>query len=255
MHEYQGYVESAAETIRRREVPSPVVALILNLGPPFRMIDPATGLLLAEQRSFVAGLHDRYAVVDSTGAADCLQVDFAPLGAYRFFGAPMHQLAHTTTAFGDIVGSAAEHLLSRLYEAPTWAERFSLLDVCIAERMAQARALPEAVVWAYRQLEGSHGAMSVSGLAAEIGWSRKRLLRGFREHVGLPAKTLARVFRFHCAMEMFEGAERVRLSDVAAYSGYADQSHMSREFRELAGWSPRELAQLDLAAGEGIVEL
>ncbi len=254
VREYQGYIESAPQTIRRREVPSPVVALILNLGPRFRMIDPHDGSLIAERGSFVAGLHDRYAIVDSTGAADCMQVDFTPVGAYRFFGTPMHRLSHTTTELGEVLGAEGERLVVRLYEAPTWADRFDLLDGYIARRIGASRKAPEGLVWALEQLQNTDGRTPIARLASELGWSRKRLLKRFREHVGIPAKTVARVLRFDHALKRLEQSEAISLAALAADCGYADQAHMSREFRDLSGWPPSELVRRNLSAGEGILE-
>lgn len=51
-------------------------------------------------------------------------------------------------------------------------------------------------------------------------------------------KTLQRVLRFQRFMR---AAPRVELAGAAALAGYADQSHLSRETRRLAGMSPREL--------------
>jgi transcriptional regulator GlxA family with amidase domain len=176
------------------------------------------------------------------------------VGAYRFFGAPMHLLSHSTTEFGDVLGAEGDRLVARLSEAPTWVARFDLLDAWIGRRIDSSREPPEGLVWALHQLQNTHGRAPIAGLAAQLCWSRKRLLQRFREHVGLPAKTVARVLRFDHAMKRLEQREAASIAAVAADCGYADQAHMSREFRELSGWPPIELSRRNLSAGEGIVE-
>ncbi len=252
---YSGYVETTQQSIRRREVPSPIIAVILNLGPPWRMIDADQEDVASEHDSFIAGLHDRFAIVDSTGAADCMQIDFTILGAARFLRVPMHELANATTAFEDVLGRAGREFLERLRSTPAWADRFDQMDDFLAARMQGPPNGSEGVAWAVSRIESSAGLVSIGALASEMSWSRKRLLHGFREHVGLPAKTLARVVRFDHATKLLEAEPRTRLADVAASCGYADQAHMTREFRRLAGWSPTEVLHQSTGAGEGLLDV
>jgi len=252
--ELQGYLEHAPQRIRRRELPSGRVAFILNLGPRFRMIDPGDGSVIGDRGTFVAGLHDAPAIVDSAGAAYCLQVDFTPIGAYRFFGVPMHELAGVTTEVADIHAAASDRLIERLYEAPSWALRFALLEDFIAHRIAAAREPSPQVVWAWQRLEGSHGRAAIRALADDLGWSRVHLVRRFREQIGLPPKTVAQLLRFRRALERLPDCGRGGLAELAIDCGYADQAHMNRDFRRFAGWSPTETLQHAVPGGGGTVE-
>jgi hypothetical protein len=66
---YNGYFESSARPVRRRELPSGEVALIISLGPHCQLIDSLTGGLLSTLRTFVAGLDDSYSVVEPSRRA------------------------------------------------------------------------------------------------------------------------------------------------------------------------------------------
>ncbi|MGI8868362.1 MAG: helix-turn-helix domain-containing protein [Mycobacteriales bacterium] len=52
-------------------------------------------------------------------------------------------------------------------------------------------------------------------------------------------KVVARVLRFEHAVALLPTRP---LADVAAARGYAHQAHLNREFRDLAGCTPRMLA-------------
>jgi len=130
---YAGYREHGW-SIRNREVAGAIVPLILSFGDPFR-IRMGTNRP-QEHRSFLAGLYDGYADVASTGSAHCMQIDFTPLGAYRFFALPMRELAAQTVAL-DHVG-AFDDLIDQLYHAPGWGTRFALLDRFVRRRLAAA---------------------------------------------------------------------------------------------------------------------
>ncbi|MCW2852703.1 MAG: transcriptional regulator, partial [Nocardioides sp.] len=74
-------------------------------------------------------------------------------------------------------------------------------------------------------------------LADEIGWSRGYFARLFALEYGLRPKETARIARFARAKV---AAERpgAGLAGVAAACGYADQAHLAREWRDLAGCPP-----------------
>jgi AraC-like DNA-binding protein len=81
----------------------------------------------------------------------------------------------------------------------------------------------------------------VGALAGEVGWSRKHLINRFRDQVGLSPKVMARVLRFHRAVDLLAHGVPSYV-DVAVTCGFYDQAHMNREFRALAGCTPGELA-------------
>ena len=249
---YAGYAETGTRAIRRREMPSGDVVLIINLGPPYRIINGGAGAPVV-RHSFVAGLHDAFALVDSPGAACCLEVDFTPLGAYRFFRTPMHVLAGRTIALDGLMGRAAERVADRLHAAPDWPTRFHLLDRFLAAGMVRGADPAAPVRQAWSRLEACGGATGIGALAQAVGWSRKHLVQQFREQVGLPPKTVARILRFGRAVDLLEGLSALSLAAVAADCGYADQSHMTKDFRRFAGYTPADLARRQVRGG-GIIE-
>ena len=79
----------------------------------------------------------------------------------------------------------------------------------------------------------------VDRLAAELGVSERQLRRRFDASVGYGPKTLQRIVRLRHALRLPDGD----LARVAAEAGFADQAHMTREFRRLTGASPSELVR------------
>lgn len=73
----------------------------------------------------------------------------------------------------------------------------------------------------------------VPAVAAELGLGERQLHRRSRHLFGYGPKTLARILRLRRALALaYAGMPAV---EVAARAGYADQSHLSREVRSLAG--------------------
>ena len=76
-------------------------------------------------------------------------------------------------------------------------------------------------------------APSVAAMGAATGMAPRALQRWFARHVGLPPRAFLRLLRFQGAFETLPGEDS--LAGHAADSGFADQAHMARAFRELAG--------------------
>jgi AraC-like DNA-binding protein len=91
---------------------------------------------------------------------------------------------------------------------------------------------PTASAVAHR-LELAAGPGVVAQLAADVGLSERQLQRRCHIAFGYGPKTLQQVLRFQRALRLARAGGR--LADVAAEVGYADQAHLARETRRLAG--------------------
>ena len=249
---YCGYVEDATAPFRRREAATGRVALIINLGAPLDLVEmthsSSGGSRLS---SFVAGLHEGYALTEHRGDQRGIQVDLTPIGAGRLLGAP-HEVANECIALGDLMGRAADELVERLASTDDWGERFSLVDRALLERLVDAPDADPAVTWAWDQLERSHGQVPVNVLADEIGWSRRHFGVRFRQAVGLAPKPTGRVLRFRGATELLASGPVRSIAELAAACGYADHSHLVREFHSLAGCTPSQFVAARLPDDGGV---
>ena len=71
-----------------------------------------------------------------------------------------------------------------------------------------------------------------------MGWSHKHLIAKFRQQVGLAPKRAARLVRFERVLRRIDHQRAPDWGMVAADLGYADQSHLVREFGAFTGTSP-----------------
>jgi AraC-like DNA-binding protein len=232
----EGWAQERGETRPLREVPFPGVPLILNLGAPWEIEDP--GARSEHRDSFAAGLHARPTIVCAGDSAwSCIELRLTPLGAHRVLGLPMHELANRSVELEDLLRGARE-LTGRLRDAPSWPDRFDLVESFLLRRLADSTPPAPEVAWSWHRLRRSGGRASIGELAAELGWSHRRLIARFREQIGLAPKAAARVLRFDRAVAALGSPQGVGLAEVAAECGYFDQAHLNRDFRELAGTTP-----------------
>lgn len=238
LRSYDGYWETEAVPTRMRTLPTRTTVMIINLGPPLYLAVPDPGVRDRAYTSFVAGMHDGHGMYLSPGGQRGIQLDVTPLGAYTLLGLPMARLANVAAELPDLLGRAADTLVERLADAPSWATRFDIVDAFLLRRLEIGPVPDPEVGRAWRLLDGDP-AVPVARVAADVGWSRKHLTNRFREQAGLTPKVMARVLRFQRAVGRL--ADGAGFAEAAAVCGYYDQAHLNREFRALSGCTPSEL--------------
>jgi AraC-like DNA-binding protein len=235
---YQGYRERTLGSPVRRHPASGFVPLIIGFEAPLRHIDSIDGREKGTTLSFVAGMHDRFAMSEMLGVSCGMQVNLTPLAARALLNVPMHRIANSVLDLEDALRAGGRDLNERLATAPDWDTRFEILDEALAARFAAAQAPSEGTAWAWRQIAASGGRVPIGLLTQELGWSRKRLVAEFRDHIGLPPKLVARIMRFRRAATLIEQGGSPGLAHVALQCGYYDQAHFVRDFRQFSGATP-----------------
>lgn len=244
VHAITAYEEGGAAMQDGVEAASLVVPLIFAFRGPFALaLDRRPG---ADDTyfSFTAGLHPGHVRMDSRGDAQCLQIDFTPVGARLFFAMPLLELTSRMVRLADLGDTAVCELGDRLAGIPGWPERIRHAERFVAARIAGAdRAIAPETLRAYGSIARSRGDLRIAAVARDLGWSRKRLVTEFRNEIGIAPKTFARIVRFGHATELACRPDIGGWAEVAAACGYADQAHMTREFVEFSGAPPRRWRQ------------
>jgi AraC-like DNA-binding protein len=230
-----GYRVPPNPTGIHRGLPSRHLTLVVELIEPLRVA--GIGRSVAAH-GIVGGLHVGPALIDASRPQEGLQYGLTPSGALALLRVPAAELAGHTVDMVDLFGPAAADLIERLHDTPTWLERFRLLDTALLCRLDDSNLrLPADVAEAWRMIFASDGRIRVAAVADHVGCSRRYLSERFRQVTGLQPKLAARVARFEAARRSLTTAHRLPLVDIAVSCGYADQSHLSREWQEMAGCS------------------
>ncbi|MFI7277437.1 helix-turn-helix domain-containing protein [Streptomyces sp. NPDC049879] len=230
----------------------------VHCGPPGRMLtavislsDPLEvaagvddGSPVTRFGSVAGGLMCRSVAIHHDGRQQGVQVSLTPLGARAVYGVPAAGLAHRLVPLDELLGALGTELVDRLRAVTAWAARFAVLDELLLRAVRRGAGgdplsgvRPE-VAEAWRLLVAARGRVQVGAVAAELGWSRRYLTDRFRDEVGLSPKTFARVLRFEHAHELATAHDPLPWAEVATVSGYADQAHLVRDWREFTGRSP-----------------
>ncbi|ANS65898.1 DNA-binding domain-containing protein, AraC-type [Streptomyces lincolnensis] len=242
-----GFRDLGPAPVDHRLDPHPVLTLALTCGEAALGIDESTGR--QHRGSLVTGLGFGAGGAARVRAANVewIQVRLSPAIARAVLGVSPAELENSVVALDDLWGERrAARLREQLARAASWEARFALVEGFLTPLSATGPAIEPELAWAWDRIVAGHGRVRVDGLAAELGWSRKRLWSRFHTQLGLPPKRAVQLVRFDWAATRLAGGQDA--AGVAADCGYADQSHLHREVVAFTGVTPATVAGGSLIA-------
>lgn len=193
--------------------------------------DGCLDLLWDGHRLFVAGPDASARWHQSQAGASYVALRFSGGTGPALLGVPADELRGRTPDLEDLWPSGqARELAERVAADPVAA-----LEAWAVERAASRPADPLGP----RVLGMAAAGTAVAAMADRLGLSARQLHRRCLPVFGYGPQRLARVLRMGRALH--EARAGAPLAQVAAGCGYADQAHLSREVRALAGTAPTTL--------------
>jgi AraC-like DNA-binding protein len=198
--------------------------------------------------AIVAGPATRFVVASLPPGATIVGVRFRPGCGPPGLGVPASELRDRQATLDELWGRSAGQLSEEVAEHTTAPAKLAAIESALASRWAGIPPgdplITAAVTWL-----AHHPGQPVHRLAHELGVSSRQLQRRFVAAVGYGPKTFQRIARFQrlLALGRAPGSPgRVpallgQLGALALAAGYADQAHMTRDVRELAGRTPSML--------------
>lgn len=183
-------------------------------------------------RGVVHGPQSRYYLAGPKPKGTVVGVSFRPGAAAAILGASLAELQDRHVPLEELWGYRGSELHERLANGADTATIFQLLEKELIARIRRPLLIHPSVAHALLP-----GLARVEEVRKRSGYSARHFIELFRSNVGLSPKHYYRVQRFSSALSRLARGS-AKLADVAATTGYADQAHMSREFRELAGIAP-----------------
>lgn len=230
------YSEGTLAHRGERILPNGTVELIVNLGDPYRLVEP-NGLGSVATTSLF-GMQSGPILIEQPARHSVLGIRLRPAGAYALLARPIGDVSELAVDLHSLVGRAAGELAERCHAARSAAERLAIAAAWVSERVGRSSGVDPSIAWVAGRLERSGGTEPIAALREQTGLSTARLSARFREQIGVGPKRYARIVRFRRVVAMLHAGARP-LAEVAAAAGYYDQPHLNAEFRELSGLTPR----------------
>lgn len=228
---------ASSEPRIERIVADGCMELVVHLGDRYARVDEH-GRAHRQPRVLLAGQLEGPLLLRPGRTSEICAIRFQPCGAAALLGIAPRELRGETPALDALLGAEAERLADALAGAQGSRARFAVLIGWCRDRLRGARRIPPAVVAAVELAERSAGRLRVDELASRTGFGRRRLERAFDAWVGIAPKVLLRVQRVQGVLAALGSRDAPPLASLALRAGFADQAHLTREFRTLVGSTP-----------------
>lgn len=224
---------------RERVLPAGTMHLAFGLSDsPFRLFeDGPDSAGHAVGHAIVGGARCAPYVRDISGPVRSVGAELQPGASELFFGVPAIELAGRHTPLDALWGRSAQATRERLVESDSAEEQLNSLESILADRLPRIHGLHPAVAYALGRFTTT---ADIREVVRQSGYSHRRFIALFRQAVGMTPKRYCRVLRFRRVLRRLAASPAVSGVELANDSGYTDQSHFNREFREFAGITPGE---------------
>lgn len=223
--------DAAIET--QKIVPDGYPEFIIHFGDTFEI--NISGRWETQAKFLLAGQIRKHFHLRNTGVAKMLGVKFQPTAVYALFGLDMSEL------IDDVI--AVDKMHGRLFELAEELSKCIGFEACksLIEQWFKTRAIQSSdlspVDRAVQELIATNGNVRLNQLYEELGVSERTLERQFKKTIGLSPKFYSRIIRFTYIFDQIKLGKEPWL-DITYDSGYYDQAHFIKNFKEFTGESP-----------------
>ena len=166
-----------------------------------------------------------------------IRIGFYTGALHRLLGIPIHELYNKTCNSADAFGGEIEQVNEQLRNTQDYAQMKNIVETFLLKKLNKLRRL-ETFDLVINKSVSVNGGMTVEALASDACLSLRQFERKCKERIGISPKLYLRLVRFSTAYRMHERHPDHSWTSIAYASGYYDQAHFIRDFKEFAGVIP-----------------
>lgn len=197
---------------------------------------------LAVERLFVSAINPKSIYIPMQKGDAMYGMRILPEACALFFGLNPAAIVTETVRKENFGDRFSAELPSRLSASESFAEIVAVYENYAKNFGVRREEIDRRLARATGIFIETGGMAKIAETAREIGLSERQFERNYRRASGLTPKQFARICRFRATTIDLVKNSRQNWANRAAEKGFADQSHLNREFSNLSGNSPNEFS-------------
>lgn len=225
--------DTSSET--QKVIPDGFSEIIIHYGDPYKIkMDDQwklqSPLLFSNQIS-------KYFFLENTGASAMIGVKLHPTSFFHLFGVDLAPYTDRVVPLEKLPIDLSK-LSSLIQPEYSSEERIGVLEQWFESSLRKEK-LFDAVnaTKAVEVITQKNGLIDIKQTSQELGLSERQLERSFKKATGVTPKFYSRIIRFNYIFSIIKNGNDSWVR-VALESGYFDQSHFIKDFKEFTGEEP-----------------
>lgn len=165
---------------------------------------------------------------------------FKPFVLAGLFNMPAKQLLSTPVDLCNGDPHQYNALRTQLIYADSTSRKVEVLDNLLVQQRNGNRKIVDIIQYATDQIMCNSGTEILSEILQELKLNERTFQRIFKKYVGVTPTQYRRICQFEGSFRQLQSKRFGKISDVAFSSGFADQSHFIRSFKEFTQTTPND---------------
>lgn len=158
-----------------------------------------------------------------------------------FFGFHASEVTELSIDLSQFPAARKINLIQQLSDDSSLSTRLLLMNRFVLKLSELVRTgVDHSILFATKEIQKRNGLVSLRNLENELHITERTFQRLFKLNVGILPKVFSRIFQFQSAFQQLNNGGNYKLSDIAYDTGFADQSHLNRSFKEFTNCSPSD---------------
>jgi AraC-like DNA-binding protein len=191
--------------------------------------------------SFLYGQISAFRDVCLSNEIDLIIVVFQPTGINQLTGIPADDFSDNIIRTENIFAKQGQELYEKLAGRFSIQDKLRFLNIFFLQQLAKRVMPDDSLIRAVVDLiVKNKGLISSNQLIRLTGYTERQIERKFMESVGIGPKKFSNIVKLHIFLKELKSSQNKKSFTHMAYeAGYADQSHLIREFKKITGMTPK----------------
>lgn len=221
--------------VPQKIIPDGYPEIIFHYGDAYRI--NISGTWETQSKKLLAGQISNHFMLENTGGSGMFGIKFKPYALSRLFGIDMSQFTDKVVDLDTVLAEEFSSLGASLLDDHSFEEKVRMSNQFFSDLNLPPDEQDKAVLEIVEKIIKENGLISVSELSNSLNIHERKLGRIFNRYVGVSPKFYSRIIRFSYIFSVVQ-EKKMSWGEIAQMTGFFDQSHFIKNFREFTGEEP-----------------
>lgn len=219
---------------QQKIIPDGYSEIIIHYGDPYRI--NLSGQWETQSQMLFSSQISKFFYLENSGRSGMIGIKLYPTAFNELFQMDVSDLTDRVVPLNEIVPERIEGLKSLQEQNIAMEQRRQLAERWLLDQLSEV-SYQEKIRKCMEMIFETHGMIDIDQMASTIELSTRQLERLFKKVIGLTPKFYCRIIRFNYIFEVIK-EQKDSWIRTALQSGFFDQSHFIKNFKEFTGEEP-----------------